>query len=424
MRNAPALLSDAGGPFLGPSKTVLARPLSRGPLPAVQRADASLAVLDVTEFFAEASGGIRTYLLEKARYARASPGVRHVLVVPGERDRVTEIDGARCYELRGPRIPRQHPYRFMLATQSNARIIEHERPDIVEVGSALLVPWIVGRVTRRHRLPMVGFHHSHVPRLLQAARSRRLGRLASAASWRYMVALSRQFERTIVASRFLADELTDAGIGRVVHIPLGVDLAQFHPGRRVRAAETRRLLGLPAGPLAVFAGRLAVEKELDVLIDAWPAVERAIGAHLLIVGHGPQAERLKARALPRAISFRPFIRDRDRLADLLASADVFVAPGRYETFGLAALEALASGTPVVTADEGGVAEQVADSGAGLAFASGEPSALATTLLQVLGGDHAVLGRRGREFAEREHAWPVVFGRLFALYREVIAEYHA
>src|SRR5262245_30824112 len=103
--------------------------LAASPLPPPLRPQARLAVLDVTEFFGETSGGVRTYLMEKAAYVEARPELRQVLVVPGGADAVSETDGVRCYRLRGPRVPTQRPYRFMLATRSNRRIVEHERPD-------------------------------------------------------------------------------------------------------------------------------------------------------------------------------------------------------------------------------------------------------------------------------------------------------
>lgn len=406
------------------SPSLLDGAVSASRLPPTQRPDARLSVLDLTEFFGETSGGIRTYLLEKARYVRSTSRLRQILVVPGEQDALTEIDGVRCYRLRGPRIPRQHPYRFMLATRSTSRIIEHERPDIIEVGSTMLVPWIACGAARARRVPLVGFHHSHLPGLFARTRHRTLRRIAVGGAWHYVKALDRLFARTIVASRFLAEELARAGIERVVRIPLGVELSLFHPARRDRADRVRRTLGLDHEPLAVYAGRLAAEKELDVLVDAWSMVEKELPAHLLIVGDGPMRERLRDRARSRRIRFVPFEGERDALADILAAADICVAPGRVETFGLAALEAMASGTPVLSADEGGVAEQVADSGAGAVFPSGSASGLARAALGLLTADRAALARRARDFAEREHAWPVVFERLFAMYDEVIAEQRA
>jgi alpha-1,6-mannosyltransferase len=120
------------------------------------------------------------------------------------------------------------------------------------------------------------------------------------------------------------------------------------------------------------------------------------------------------------VTWLPFERDRERLADLLAAADLYVAPGPAETFGLAALEALASGTPVLTVDSGGVPELVRRSGAGAVYAVGDEGSLADAATALLGGDLAALGRRGREYAVREHEWSAVFDRIFAVYRSLLA----
>lgn len=397
--------------------------LARMSLPPRLRAHAALGVLDVTEFFGETSGGIRTYLMEKARYVESRPALRQILVVPGPADAVTEGDGVRCYRLRGPRVPRQHPYRFMLATRSNGRIIAHERPDIVEVGSPLMVPWIAHRATRRLHIPLVHFFHSHYPRaMVPTRRGGPLRVLAGSLAWSYARLLDRRFATTIVASEFAAADLRRAGIDRVDQVPLGVDLLRFDPARRTRMEQTRALLGVPLhAPVAAFVGRFAPEKELDVLLDAWPRVERACGAHLVLVGDGPLGARLKARTRSRRIHFRAFERDRDRLADLLAAVDVFIAPGAVETFGLAALEALASGTPVLSADEGGVAEQVRVSGGGALFRAHDSRSLARGVIEVLASNADDLSRRARAFAEREHAWPVVFDRLFSIYAAIVGQ---
>src|SRR5581483_10874279 len=128
--------------------------------------------------------------------------------------------------------------------------------------------------------------------------------------------------------------------------------------RRARAAETRARLGLPPDErIAVFAGRLAAEKELEVAIDAWRIAEDSLGT-LVLMGDGPMIAALRRRAAGAAIRFLPFENSRERVADLLAACDAYIAPSPVETFGLAALEALACGTPVVSADRGGVAERV------------------------------------------------------------------
>ena len=116
----------------------------------------------------------------------------------------------------------------------------------------------------------------------------------------------------------------------------------------------------------------------------------------------------------------PFQQDREQLADLLAAVDLAIAPCSIETFGLSALEALASGTPLLSADRGGVAETVGRSGAGGVFASGEAGALAEQAERLLRGDLALLGARGRRYAEADHGWDAVLDRIFDVYRAILA----
>jgi alpha-1,6-mannosyltransferase len=113
-------------------------------------------------------------------------------------------------------------------------------------------------------------------------------------------------------------------------------------------------------------------------------------------------------------------RDRDLLADLYAAVDLVVAPGSAETFGLAALEALASGVPVLSADRGGVAETVGRSAAGRLYVSGDRSHLVEVAVALLGQDLPALGRIGRRYAEEHHGWDAVLDRLFQTYRRVLA----
>lgn len=395
-----------------------------GRLPAPLRPDAALGILDVTEWFGETSGGIRTYLLEKARYVAARPSLRHVLTVPGQRDAIIDDRGVRMYRLQGPPIPRQAPYRLMLATRSVSRIVQHEQPDLIEVGSPFLVPWIVRNATRELNVPLVCFYHTNLPRMFAPSigghrLNHRVRRALYRASWEYMRRLHRIFPLTIVSSDFSARDLAQHGISRTAKVPLGVDLDQFHPHRRQLGAQTRKRFGLPDGPLCAFVGRFAREKELQVVLDAWQRVEARTGARLALVGAGPMMPTLSAHPYASRVSFIPFQHERAVLADLLAAIDVYLAPGRIETFGLSSLEALASGTPVLSADQGGVAELVARSGAGRMFVSGNSDSLAEEAVALLSENLTALGIRGRAFAEAEHSWDVVFDRLFDVYRRVL-----
>lgn len=108
------------------------------------------------------------------------------------------------------------------------------------------------------------------------------------------------------------------------------------------------------------------------------------------------------------------------MADLLAACDLYVAPGPAETFGLSALEAMASGTPVLAVDSGGVADRVRASGAGAVYAPGDPGACAEAAATILMGDLRGLGKAARTFAEQHHAWDRTFEGIFRVYRRLLA----
>ena len=395
--------------------------ISRTELPARLRPAAELGILDITEFFGETTGGVRTYLLQKARYVQRRPALRQVIVVPGARDEILEAEGVRCYRLHGPSIPTQKPYRFMLATRSTSRIVAHERPGLIEVGSAWCAPWLIHLARRHHRVPAVWFYHSNFPRIIaphpRAAGHARLG--LSALAWRYVRRLGGLVQATIAPCHAVARELESAGVPNVIHVPLGVDLQLFTPARRAAREETRRVLKLPEAPLGLYVGRLAGEKELDVAIAAWREVERRTGARLVVVGAGPAGRSLRRAAGAERVIWLPYERNRARLADLYAAADVYVAPGPAETFGLSAMEAMASGLPIVSVDQGGVAEAVTRSGAGRLYSAGDAGHAAEVAAALLEADLATLGATGRRYAEGHHAWDHVFDRLFEVYGRIL-----
>jgi len=407
--------------FLAPAPASL--DLSRAPFPPPVRAPGTLTILDITKFFGETTGGVRTYLLAKARYVQGDRSLRQVLVIPGAADALADEGGVRCYRLRGPRIPFDQSYRFLLATRTTRRILEHERPDLIEVGSPWLVPWVTRRANRGLRAPLVWFYHTHFPAILDPGLSstpayrRALGRF----SWGYVRRLGSIARATLVASASVAARLEREGVPRVRQVALGVDLEQFNPARRLHQRETRRRLGLPEAPLAVYLGRFTEEKQIETLLAAWREVERRSDAWLLLVGAGPREARLRKTCEARRVRWIPFLQDRGDVADLLAASDLYLSPGPAETFGLSALEAMASGTPVLSVDVGGVADRVEASGAGARYPLGNADACASAALALLRGDLGASGQRAREFAERHHSWQVAFAGIFDVYRSVLAE---
>lgn len=384
-------------------------------------ASGQLIALDLSEYYAPTGGGVRTYLDAKVAYVRAQPAIRHILVVPDEAAQTTVVANTTRYGIASPYIPTQQPYRVLWNSRAVQRIIEHERPHIIEVGSAYAAPWMVQRPARRLQIPMVWFCHGNLPRIIAPDQQgtsptrRTLARGVKA----YVRAIAARVDAVLAASHYVAEDLRALGVHNVSEVSLGVDTELFHPQRRCHRADVLGRFGLGGGPLAVFAGRLTSEKQLGVAIRAWHTLADT-GATLLLVGAGPLRERLRREARGARVAFADFVANREQMADLMAAADVYLATGPVETFGLAAHEAMASGTPVLSVDRGAVPGHVRRAGAGRTFPLGDAGALAAEMRALLQSPRELFGDAGRRFVVAEHRVDVAFDRIFDVYRQLIA----
>jgi len=209
---------------------------------------------------------------------------------------------------------------------------------------------------------------------------------------------------------------------RICVSPPGVDHTVFRPGSKERA---RARLGLEAGPLVAFVGRIQPLKGIDVAVKA---IARLDGVRLLVVGgpSGPAGESellhlesMAASLAPGRVSFLPPRPHRD-IACVYRAADAVIVPSRSESFGLVAVEAQACGTPVVASRVGGLAYAVADGHSGYLIAGHDPADYAAALRSIL-DDPAT---EARLFAGAvEHAagfsWDATADRLFELYRGLV-----
>ena len=200
----------------------------------------------------------------------------------------------------------------------------------------------------------------------------------------------------------------------------GIDLAQFeNPGERRLGA--RKALGIPADAwVAGSLGRFAVEKDYPLLVRA-AAPLLGPGSRLVIVGDGAEMPAVKAEVAARAVA--PFVclpGMRDDVPDLLAALDVFVLSSRMEGLPLVALEAMASGLPVVATAVGGLPKLIADGETGFLVPSGDEAALRDRLA-ALRNDPATaraVGERGRVRARRDYSRDRMVQRYLDLYRRL------
>ncbi len=270
-------------------------------------------------------------------------------------------------------------YRVLWRRRRLARLLAALRPDALEVSDRTTLRW-TGTWAREHGVPAVMVSHESVTALLRLTWLGP-GPLKSALSRAVADWLNRRtaraYHRVICTTVWAAAEFGRIGAGNVVRVPLGVDLGTFSPGALLApggttppnppgAGEVRARYVGEGQILLVHCGRLSAEKKPQRSL-ATLATLRAAGmpVRLVVAGDGPLRSRLARRAaragLP--VTLAGFLSGRSELAALLASADVAIAPGPAETFGLAALEALACGTPVVVSAESALPEVVGEAGA-------------------------------------------------------------
>ena len=260
--------------------------------------------------------------------------------------------------LRGASLPGYAGLRFGLPAH---RVLRERwntcRPDAIYIATEGPLGLTALGAARQLGIPAcTGFH----TRFDDFARHYGLGLLAPMV-FAYLRRFHNRASATLVPTAELADFLGASGFANVRVLRRAVDTELFHP--RHRDAALRAEWGLAGEQLAiVHVGRLAAEKNLDLVVRAFRAIrQRERGTRLIMVGDGPARTALSARHPDIVFAG---MRRGDDLARHYASGDLFLFPSLTETFGNVTLEALASGVPVVAFDYGAAREHLHDARAG------------------------------------------------------------
>ena len=387
-----------------------------------------MTICDLTQFYSPFSGGVRRYVAEKAAHLEAA-GDRHVLIIPGEKTE-RRVEGLRTiYTIESPLISRTARYRVLLNLNLVEEALEREKPHLIESGDPYQVAWKSIASGRALGIPVVGFYHSHFPDAVLRAVAKYFGSIsvmiAEEIGRRYVDSLYNRFERTLVPSAGLAELLRTWGLENVETLELGVDTGIFYPDAG-RGAAARKRLGWPDDrQVLLYVGRLNPDKNVRRLLEAFTRLheEEPGRFHLAVVGDGMLRGSLhRLQEETDSVSWTRYCSSAGELADIYRAADLFVHPGVKETFGLVTLESQACGTPVVGI-RGSYMDTIIFSGLHNWSVEDDSDALAAAIKTVAGGDLAASGLRAASSVGSRYDWKAVFGRLFTIYREVIASYN-
>lgn len=377
-----------------------------------------MRIAHIANFYGPTSGGLRTAMHALgAGYRERGHDV--LLVVPGATDADEETPYGRRLTVSSPVIPGSGGYRVILKTRRVRKMLADFAPDVLEVSDRTTLRSL-GAWAKKRGIPSAFFAHERADGILRAnlpGWMQRVLPIEGMADW-HNRGTHKRFTTVVCTTEFARAEFVRAGLA-AVKIPLGVDLDRFHP--RNISAEARESVATHSETLLLMASRLSTEKHPELAIDAVRLLTaRGTRVRLVSAGTGNIDQQMRARAADLPVTFLGFVTDRDYFAHLLASADVVLAPGPIETFGLAALEALASGTPAVVNAASALPEVVGDAGVA---AMGTAEGFADAVDEVLARDESERRAAARARAETM-PWSATVERMLDLHTASLAEVDA
>lgn len=308
-----------------------------------------LRVVDITAFYGEKAGGIRTYLDAKQRWARTEPGIDHTLVIPGVSANSTD----ERVEVPSINVVATNGYRAPLGWKVLRDALVEREPDVVIAHEPFWAARGLPKLLEGTGIKTVAVHHGAVGHDARSIPG-------PFAFWQRV--LSGEFRRVyrgFDAIMAAIDTVPEFGLPSRIPLRFGLDPV-FAPDRDALHAYLDAVAAgdpppNPRSDEVLYVGRIAAAKSVEDLLRAaalseepWP---------LRLIGVGPAKARMVRLATSLGISdrveFAPFVSDRAALARCFREASAVVLPGRWETFGLAAYEAAASGGSVACCETAG-----------------------------------------------------------------------
>lgn len=381
------------------------------------------------EFPPQVVGGLGRHVYELSRCMKAHGAEPHILIprADGCPD-YEEINGAHVYRIGTPAITAKN---FKAWTFGFNREIIRESVHLDQLlGGFDLIhahDWLVAYAARSLKnvmqVPLVTTIHA-----TEYGRNRGLHNRMQKEIHDTEYNLTLDSQQVICCSEFMRNEIDNLfGVNgeRVSVIPNGVSITDYDVKYDLGQLD---IPGIDKDDRIIFfVGRLVPEKGVAGLIKAFARVSTEIdNAKLVIAGKGPQEKYLKTMVgeleLQQRVVFTGFIND-DARDQIFSIAEAAVFPSLYEPFGIVALEAMASGTPVVVTDVGGLSEIVEDGTTGIKVPAADEEALAQALMKLM-QDHALaekLCKNADKVIKSQFSWDKIAQETVDVYRKTLTK---
>jgi glycosyltransferase involved in cell wall biosynthesis len=357
-----------------------------------------------TETFLPKIDGVVTILCQALERLRHHG---HEALVFGPPDMPESYAGHRLFRTGGPRFPLYPELRINLPHPRISRAMWEFRPDVVHVVNPAFLGPTGMALARRMELPLVASAHMDIPTYT----SLYVGPWAVRAGWMLFRTIHNNADLNLVPSSWMLRDVRQNGYKRVRWWRRGIDLERFRPDLGSRAMRERLSGGRPDDFLALYVGRISREKNVHLLRP----IADIPGVRLALVGGGPELGLFRRAFADSEATFTGFLRGDDLVA-AYGSADALVFPSTSETFGLAPLEAMACGLPVVASMRGGLVDTLQDGVNALVYDPERPEQLAERVRQ-LAENPALLAqlRAGSLDYARGKSWQATMDQLIDYY---------
>lgn len=307
-----------------------------------------LRLLDISDFYGFHTGGIATFLNNKARvFQELGLPVEHRVVFPSHYDGTHQRFGSTFVSIKSLNIQGLAPNYFLHTKfQRLYRAIDEFRPDLIEINSTTTMAYAASAYANKKGIPLISVYHTDLVSSFQFLF--RWPFIAKRVSSLYIPKLYNRCKATVVASKTFMDQLEGLGVKRLIHIPLGVNKDIFYPRSGFPSLSPILPKGLKR-PIGVYAGRLSPDKNVHLLLDA---IEKSNSpGSFLIAGDGKLKDKVVELGKKKGnVFYLGFLDNQETLAELFSFADYYVTACTSETYGLSLMEAQSCSLPVLCVD--------------------------------------------------------------------------
>ncbi len=355
--------------------------------------------------------------LEKLGDYLTKQDIKHMFFAPQYQEELGFESNSPVVRFKSISLPFYPECRISIPIYANlCRLADKFKPDIVHLTDPLGIGLAGLRYARDRGIPIVASFHTNFDAYLKYYNLEYL----EVPVWGLFKWFHGFGTINFCPSQDTLQVLASKGIENLSIWARGVDTEKYNPSRRSPAV--REQLKSKNKISFLYVGRLAAEKDLDILMNAIDRVNSCYAGQVqfVFVGDGPLAKSMKDRAQDNVV-FTGYLRN-EELSAVYASCDVFVFPSSTETFGNVVLEAMASGLPVIAVNAGGVKDNVFHEYNGLICVPRDADSLAEAIVQVAKDKKLrdTLTANALSYAEMK-SWNKIFDQLVASYAKVLQQ---